>query len=136
MNQSTGRALAEALVKENECTGWLEWTELVGWVNRSAAEERLILVATERASQDVFCGELSEICDRGLNLVLQVPEQFTQLGKSTGYAEYVVLRPSNALLPLKLYDGSVEIRTGHTGQFDFRIYPHGAIECPRPNQQR
>jgi len=136
MGQSTAQAVASILVAEGEYVGSLTWPELVGWVNRSAAAERLILVATERATQDVFRGELAEACDKGLNLVLQVPEQFTKFGKSAGYAEYVIHISPHALLPMKLGDGSVEVRTGHTGEFDFRIYPHGAIECPLPNQQR
>ena len=136
MNQMTGQRLASALVKEGEYAGSMEWSELLGWINDSGAVERLILVATERATNNVFRGELAEACSKGLRMILQVPEQFTQFGESVGYAEYSIHTSLHDLLPLRLGDGSVEIRTGHTGEFDFRIYPHGAIECPRPNQQR
>lgn len=135
MNQLTGHALALALVKGCEYSGLLEWAELRGWVNDSGAAERLILVATERATKSVFRGALAEACDKGLRTILQVPEQFTQFGKNVGYAEYSIQTSLHALLPMKLDDGSVEIWTGHTGEFDFRIYPHDAVECPRPNQR-
>lgn len=135
MNQSIGHALASALVREDEYAGSLEWTELIGWVNRSASVERLILVATERATRNVFRGELAEACDKGLHLIFQVPAQFTEFGQNLGYAEYTVHTSPHALLPMRLNDDSVEIITGHTGEFNFRIYPHGAIQCPRPNQR-
>lgn len=135
MNQRTGHALASALVKEGEYDGSLTWPELIGWINRSAAVERLILIATERATNNMFRGQLAEACDKGIKIILQVPEQFTQFGKSVGYVEYTIQTSLHALLPMRLDDDSVEIRTGHTGEFDFRIYPHGAIECPRPNQR-
>lgn len=138
MNQRTGQAMASVLVEEGEYTGSLEWSELRGWINDSAAMERLILVATERATHNVFHGELAEACDKGLNMVLQVPEQFTQVGvgwRSVGYADYIIRTSLHALLPMRLNDGSVEIKMDDRGEFDFRIYPHGAVQCPRPNQQ-
>ncbi|TSA44202.1 hypothetical protein D4R49_00510 [bacterium] len=139
MGQSTAQTVASILVAEGEYEDSLTWPELVDWVNKSAAVERLILIATERATGNVFHGELAEACDKGLNLVLQVPEQFTRVGlgwRTAGYAEYVIRTSLHALLPMRLKDGSVEVKMDGRGEFDFRICPHGAIECPRPNQQR